>query len=90
VGRSPRSQSKILAAPAVVLVGVNLIGNRVLLLLDDGAVGGGQLAIVELLHIALFVIDGCFFLLEASRLAGGQLAALDALSDAILLIFLAV
>src|SRR5215831_9504828 len=59
-----------------------------LLLVDEFAVGLGEMAVVLGAHGLLFVIDGCFLLLDVSGLAGGKLAALDSLGDAVLLVFL--
>lgn len=74
---------------SVVLVTVDPFGFLVLLLLDGFAVLFGQVAVVLRGHASLFLIDAGFLMLEVAGFAGGELAALDALSDAVLLIFLA-
>jgi len=73
----------------VVLVLVDLLGHLILLLSQGLLVGIGKLAVVEFAHVALFLVDGGFFLLEVGGFAGSELSALDALSDAVLLVFFA-
>ena len=73
----------------VVLVGVNLLRQMVLLLIQRGAVGRGEMSIVELAHVMLFVIYSGFLLFKIVSLAGGELAAFYAIANAVLLVFLA-
>src|SRR5437660_1452920 len=74
----------------VVLVLVNLLGHLILLLGQSFLVGGGQLAVIELAHVALFLVDRGFFLFQVRGFTGGQFPALHAVSDAVLLVFFAV
>src|ERR1700690_702347 len=74
--------------PRIVLVAVNILGDSVLLLMQGCAVGAGQMAIVQLAHVAFFVVDLGFLGLEMYGFARSQLAALDAVGNAVLLVFL--
>ena len=73
----------------IVLVLVDLLGNLVLLVIEDLAVLLGQLAAVLRAHLALFFIDGAFFLLDMARFAASKLSALFALANPSLLVLLA-
>src|SRR6516162_6557734 len=67
----------------IVLVLVNLVGNLILLSGQRLLVSLGQLAVVKLAHVALFLVDRGFLLFEIGGFAGGQLSALDSLRDAV-------
>src|SRR5437899_9668374 len=66
----------------VVLVLVNLLGHLILLLGQSLLVGSSQLAVIELAHVALFLVDRGFFLFQVGGFTGGQFPALHAVSDA--------
>jgi hypothetical protein len=72
-----------------VFVAIDPFGLLVLLLLDGLTVLFGQVAVVLNAHASLFFVDAGFLMFESAGFAGGELAALDALSDAVLLVFLA-
>src|ERR1700738_1802118 len=74
---------------AVVLIFVDLVGKLVLLFLQSGLVRSGQVAIVQLAHIALFLVQFRFLFLQVAGFAGRQLATRDALRNSILLILVA-
>ena len=73
----------------VVLVAVDPFGFLILLLLDGFAILFGQVAVVLCAHAFFFFVYAGFLMFEVAGFAGGELAALDALSDAVLLVFLA-
>ncbi len=73
----------------VVLVFVDLLGKLVLLLVEGLAVLLGQLAVVHLAHVSLFLIQRVFFLFQVAGFMLRKLAALHALMNPILLIFFA-
>jgi hypothetical protein len=78
-----------LANLAVVFVAVDAARLLVLLLMDGLAVRFGEVAIVLSAHAPLFFVDSRFLMLQAGSFPGSKLTALDALSDAILLVDLA-
>src|SRR5271163_3587944 len=49
-----------LAGASVVLLVVDLMRHVVLLMVDRGAVGGGQMAVIRCAHVVLFVVDTGF------------------------------
>src|SRR5215467_12224538 len=69
----------------IVLVLINLLRKLVLLLRQGLLVGGGQLAVIKLAHIALFLVQCRFFLFQILGFAGRQFAVLHAVTNAILL-----
>src|SRR4029077_14988746 len=71
----------------VVFVGVDLLREVVLLLVDLGLSRCRQLAAVGLAVCFGFAVDGCFFSFQFRGFTGGQLSALHAIGDAVLLIF---
>src|SRR5579871_1050530 len=83
------SAARMLLHARVVLLVVDLAGQLVLLMIQLGAVGGGQVAIVARAHAVFFLVQRGFFRFQIGRFSGGQLAAVNALGDAVLLIFLA-
>ena len=73
----------------VVFVGVDLLGQLILLPVDLRLFCAGQLAAVGRAVRFGFAVDGRFLGFQFGSFTGGQLAALHALGDAVLLIFLA-
>lgn len=71
----------------VVLVLVDLLRHLVLLLIEGLAILLGQLAVIHLAHVALFLVQRMFFLLQVAGFVLRELAALHALMNPILLIF---
>jgi hypothetical protein len=55
---------------SVVLVFINLVRELVLLLMQRGAVGGGQMAVVQLAHVMLLLVKFGFFFLQMPCLSG--------------------
>src|SRR5579864_7491329 len=74
----------------VVLVLVNLLGHLILLLGQSFLVGSGQLAVIELAHVALFLVDRGFLLFQVGGFTSGQFPALHAVSDTVLLVLFSV
>src|ERR1700687_3885262 len=72
-----------------MLLAINGVGVGILLAVDLAALGPSQLAAIGCTVIVDFMIDGRFAAFEVSGFSGGQLAALHSLSDALLLIALA-
>ena len=78
-----------LADFAVVFCPVDASGFLILLLVQDLAVGLGEMAIVLRAHATLFFVDTGLLMFQSRGFAGSELTALDALADALLLIDLA-
>ena len=76
-GPLPNEGERLLFAP-VVFLRVNLAGELVLLVIEPGAVGGGQVAIVVGAHVVLFLVEGGFLGLHVGGFARGELAGVDA------------
>src|SRR6266436_5063501 len=81
-------ESALLLA-AVVLLVVDVARRAILLLVQCFLVRARQLAAIGLAHSRLFAVDALLLLLELGGFSRRQLPALHALSDPILLIFLA-
>ena len=69
-----------------MLLTVDIAGEPILLPVDRAAILRGQLATIDLAHIALFPIERAFLGLQPRGLPGGELTALDTPPDAVLLI----
>lgn len=70
----------------VVLVLVDLLGKLILLLVEGLAIFFGELTVIHLAHVTLFLVQCVFFLLQVASLMLRELAALHALMNPILLI----
>jgi hypothetical protein len=75
---------------SVVLILVDLPGNLILLLIQRGFICGGQFSIIQLAHVALFLVDTGFFLFQIHGLTSRELSTFNTVGDAVLLVFLAV
>jgi hypothetical protein len=64
----------------IVLVLVDLFGDLILLLRKGFLFRSGQLAVVELAHVTLFLVDRGFFLFQVGGFAGGQFPLLTPLA----------
>src|SRR6185312_7887455 len=73
----------------VVLLLVNITREFILLLVQSGTVGSGQVTVVQFAHVVLFLIQLRFLLFQMLGFARGKFAALDSVGDAVLLVFLA-
>ena len=79
----------VLRGIGVVLVVVDLVRQVILLIVQLGAVGGGQMAVVFRAHRVLFLVDARFLGFQVLRFTSGELVAVNSLRDAVLLIVLA-
>src|SRR5277367_6448572 len=70
----------------VVLVLMDLVGQLVLLLLESRFVGRGQMAVVHLPHVSLFLVQIRLFTLDVAGFSLRQTAAIDAIGNAVLLV----
>lgn len=76
-------------SPSVVLVLVNLLGNVILLAVQLGVIGSGQMASISRAHLAFIAIEISLPALQIFRLACRELPAVNAIGDPILLVLLA-
>ena len=72
-----------------MLVLVDALGLDILLLVEGATVLRGEVAVVLGAHAALFVVNAGLLMLQPAGFASGKLTALHSLSDAVLLVLLA-